>query len=153
MSKKEDNMTRLILELQFLQETASSIQTRIGLVNAAINDVQRAINTVEGLKKEKAGASLFVPIGGGSYIKAHVADASTLIVGVGANVATEKSVSETEESLNSRINSLMKANDALHKQFDEVAVRINKIRNRVQELSDRSSEGTANVRGIEEKPR
>ena len=40
------------------------------MTNSAINEIRVSSMTLDGLEKEKKGAQLFVPVGGGSYVKA-----------------------------------------------------------------------------------
>jgi len=145
MSEDEETIRRLVVELQILQGTAESLQSRIGLTNAAINELQIATDTIEGLKKEREGSSLLVPIGGGSYVKAKVEDSERLIVGIGANVATEKSVDEAQEGFQTRRLRLEEVGNTVQQQLEEIVTGITKTRNQLQTLSERSREGTRNV--------
>jgi prefoldin alpha subunit len=145
MPEDEETIRRLIVELQVLQGTAESLQSRIGLTNAAINDLQIAAETIEGLKEEKEGSQLLVPIGGGSYLKAKVEDSERLIVGLGANIAAEKSVGEAKDGFETRILRLEKMRNGLQKQLEETFTRVNNTRNQIQILSERLREGKQNV--------
>ncbi len=104
--------------------------------------------TLEGLEKEKKGSQLFVPIGGGSYVKAKLETSETVVVDVGADVAVEKSVKETKEELESRIAELEKTREALGNQFNQVVERIQQNRSMMEEVSAklREGEGQGSVR-------
>jgi prefoldin alpha subunit len=141
MSANENVLRRLVVELQILQETAESIQSRIGLTNAAINEVQIAYNTLEGIKKEKQGSSLLIPIGGGSYVKSKLEDSNTLIVGIGANVAVEKNVDEAQKAFQTRLVRFEKVRDSLQQQLEEIATKITNTRTQFQTLSEQMQEG------------
>jgi prefoldin alpha subunit len=145
MPEDEETIRRLILELQVLQGTVETLQSRIGLTNAAINELQIAADTIEGLRKEKEGSSLLAPIGGGSYVKAKVEDSERLIVGIGANIAAEKSVDEAKEGFKTQILRLEEVRNGLKKQMEEALTRLNNTRNQLQILSERSREGKQNV--------
>jgi prefoldin alpha subunit len=145
MPEDKETIRRLIVELQVLQGTVENLQSRIGLTNAAINDLQIAAETIEGLKEEKEGSQLLVPIGGGSYLKAKVEDSERLIVGLGANIAAEKSVGEAKDGFETRILRLEKMRNGLQKQLEETFTRVNNTRNQIQILSERLREGKQNV--------
>ena len=141
MSVNEDVLRRLIMELQILQETSDAIQQRISLTYSAMNELQVAYNTLEGIKKEKKGSSLLVPIGGGSYIKSNLEDSEKLIVGIGANIAVEKNFGEAQKVFQTRLLRLEQARDSLQKQFEEIATKITNTRTNFQTLSEQLQEG------------
>jgi prefoldin alpha subunit len=141
MSKDDSELRRLIAENQILERTTEDLQTRIRLVNASVNELQIAHATLEGVKNEKKDSIILVPVGGGSYLKAKIMDPETLIVGIGADVAVEKTISEAQEHLNSNILVLEKARSAIQKQLEETVSRLEMVRRKVQEVSQSMSTG------------
>ena len=135
MSSEEETFRRLAVELRILEGTAEALQSRINLVNAALTELRVTNMTLEGLGKEKKDASLFVPIGGGSYIKARLESADKMIVGIGANVAVEKTVKVAKEDMSKRTADLEKTRTSLQQQMTQVIGRIQNNRSQIQELS------------------
>jgi prefoldin alpha subunit len=123
------------LESRYLEETVNELQQRISMTNAAINELRISNLTLEGLEKEKKGTELFVPVGGGSYIKAKVETTKKVVVGIGAEVAVEKSLKDAKVDLEARIAELEKTRDALGQQFNQVIGRIQENRARMEEVS------------------
>ncbi len=140
----EDPLRSLVIELQYLEGTAQAIQQRISLIDAAMTEMQVANSTVEGLKSETVGTDVLMPIGGGSYIRAKLSDNEKLIVGIGADVAIEKTFPEALESYGARFSELQKARSALEQQIARVAARIDKGREELQKLA-KQAEGKGNV--------
>ncbi len=140
MTSKEETFRRLAVELRILEGTAEALQSRIGFVNAALTELRVADMTLEGLGKEKKDASLFVPIGGGSYVKAKLESTDKMIVGIGANVAVERTVKVAKESMGNRIADLEKTRTSLHQQITQVIGRIQNNRSQLQELTAKLSE-------------
>ena len=97
--KAEEELRRLSVEMRYLEQTAETLQQRIGMVNAAITDLTYANMTLDGIEKEKENAELLVPIGGSSYVKVKLADSNKVIVGMGAGVSIEKTLQETKTTL------------------------------------------------------
>jgi prefoldin alpha subunit len=151
VSNDEETFRRLAVELRFLEGTADALQSRINLVNAAITELTYANNTLEGIEKEKEDALLFVPIGGGSYIKAKLGSADTVIVGIGADVAIEKTIKEAKELVKNRISELEKNHASLQQQLAQVIEKIREDRAMLQEVTRRLSqrESQTNVRKTE----
>ena len=138
----------MALESRYLEETVNEIQQRIQMTNAALAELKVSTMTLEGLEKEKKGSPLFVPIGGGSYAKAKLESSKTVVVGVGADVAVEKTLKDAKEELETRIAELEKTREALGSQFNQVVGRIQQNRSMMEEISAklRQGEGQSGVR-------
>jgi prefoldin alpha subunit len=141
MATIADPLTSALVEARYLESLAQSLQQRVSLVEAAIAEIQVASSTVGGLSKEVAGADILVPIGGGSYIRAKVVDVEKLIVGVGADVAVERSAKEATESYQARIDELRKARSSLEEELERVAANIARARQELQRLTRKQTEG------------
>ena len=131
----EEEIRRLIVELRILEGTAEALQSRINLVDAMFAELNLAKRTLEGMEKEKPEAPVFVPIGGGSYIKAKITDVDKVVYGVGAGVSIEKSLEEAKQGVDERISELERTKRSLEQQFSQVVRRIQENRERLQELT------------------
>lgn len=142
---EEEALRRLVFELRVLEGTAESVRTRIGLAEAALNELRSANAALEGLKGEKGNSPLLVPIGGGSYVKARIQDSKRVIAGIGAGVATEKRVDEAQESIEGRMAELERIRTSLRQQFDQLMARISDTRDKIQAMTQKPSEGRSGV--------
>ena len=131
----------MALESRFLEETVNELQSRINMTNSAITELRVSSMTLEGLEKEKKGAQLFVPIGGGSYVKAKLETSKKVVVGIGADVAVEKTVKEAKVELEARIAELEKTWETLGQQFNQVVGRIQENRNTMEEVTAKLRQG------------
>ena len=138
----------MAVESRFLEETVNELQSRINLTNSALTELRVSSMTLEGLEEEKKDAQLFVPIGGGSYVKARLETANKVVVGIGADVAVERTLKEAKEELETRIAELEKTREALVQQFNQVVERIQENRERLEEVTAklREGEGQSGVR-------
>jgi prefoldin alpha subunit len=134
--KIEDEIRRLIVEIRMLETTAEYLQTRVNLINAALTELNLASMSLEGIEK-KDSDHIFVPIGGGSYIKARLEDTDKIVYGIGAGIAIEKTIKEAKEGIANRIDELNRAKAALEQQLNQVLARLQEERNRLQELSSK----------------
>lgn len=148
MSSNEEELRRLALELRILDGTVESLQSRVNFVNAVLNELNLANKTLEGIEKEKVNSPLFVPIGGGSYVKAKLESSDKVIYGIGANVAVEKTVKEAKESISNRIAELNKTKRSLEQQVVQVLRRIQEDQDRFRKISSTLNRGAgaSNVR-------
>ena len=142
-SKDQEELNRLSIEMRFLEQTAETLQSRIGMINAAITDLTYANMTLEGMEKEKDNAELLVPIGGSSYIKVKLACTDKVIVGMGAGVSIEKTLPEAKAIVKERLDELEKTMNSAQQQFAQVAQRINASRSQIQNLLAKVRQGTA----------
>jgi len=129
------------MESRFLEETINELQSRLSMTNSAVNELKVSSMTLEGLEKEKKGAQLFVPVGGGSYIKAKLDTPENVVVGIGADVAVERTFKEAKVELEARIAELEKTREALGQQFNQVVGRIQENRARMEDVSAKLREG------------
>jgi prefoldin alpha subunit len=143
VSKEEDELRKLSVEMRFLEQTAQTLQQRINMVNAAMTDLTYANMTLEGMEKEKENAELLVPIGGGSYMKMKLASPDKVVVGMGAGVSIEKTLPEAKAIVKERLDELEKTLHSAQQQFAQVAQRINAGRSRVESLLATVREGKA----------
>ena len=143
VSKEEEELRKLSVEMRYLEQTAQTLQQRINMVNAAMTDLTYANMTLEGIENEKENAELLVPIGGSSYIKVKLACFDKVVVGVGAGVSIEKTLPEAKAVVKERLEELEKTMQSAQQQFAQVAQRINAGRSRVETLLATVREGKA----------
>ena len=134
-SSREENFRKILTEVRLLEGTANALQDRINMIRAAITELSFAIASIEGLKEEKKGTPLLVPVGGGSFIKAEVATTETMVVSIGAGVSTEKTRSETKEVLVTRRSELEKSRNDLEQQLGQVMERMSFHRQQLDTIS------------------
>ncbi len=132
--KDEEELRKLSVEMRLLEQTAETLQQRMSMLNAAMTDLTYANLTLEGVEQESENAELLVPIGGGSYVKAKLSSSDKVIVGMGAGVSIEKTVSEAKTILKERLDELGKSATSAQQQFSQIAERINSGRNRLETL-------------------
>ncbi|MCD6470083.1 prefoldin subunit alpha [Candidatus Bathyarchaeota archaeon] len=142
----EDEIRRLIVELRVLENTAEYLRARMNLVNAAITELNLASMSLEGIERKDSN-QIFVPIGGGSYVKARLEDTDKVIYGIGAGIAVEKSIKEAKEGVENRLAELNKAKAALERQLNQVLIRMQEGQNRLRELSAMLEERSKRERG------
>lgn len=140
----------MAMESRYLEETVNELQSRISMINSAITELRVSNVTLEGLENEKKGSQLFVPIGGGSYVKAKLVTAKKVVVGIGADVVVEKTVKETKVDLEARIAEMEKTRETLGQQLNQVIGRIQENRARLEDISAKLREEGENPSGVRE---
>jgi len=141
ISKEEEELRKLSVEMRFFEQTAETLQQRISMMNAAMTDLTYASMTLEGIEKENEDAELLVPIGGSSYVKAKLANPDKVVVGLGSGVSVEKTLQEAKAIVKERLDELQKTMVSAQQQFAQVASRINADRDRLESLLAKVREG------------
>lgn len=140
-NNQEEEIRKLSIELRLLEQTAETFQQRINMMNAALADLTYANMTLDGIKEEKDGADLLVPIGSSSYIKVKLANVDKVIVGMGAGVSIEKTLPEAKTIVNERLSEIQKTMNSAQQQFAQIVDRINKGRKRLETLLSSAKPG------------
>jgi prefoldin alpha subunit len=133
-NKDEEEVRKLSMQLRYFEQTAEALQQRLGMLNSALSDLTYANLTLEGLEKEKENAEMLVPIGGGSYVSAKLANSDKVVVGMGAGISIEKTLPEAKVILKERIEELRKTQTSAQQQLTQIVERINLDRNRMESL-------------------
>ncbi|MEJ2125930.1 MAG: prefoldin subunit alpha [Candidatus Bathyarchaeota archaeon] len=141
MSSDQEAFRRLVLESRYLEETMNELQSRLGMMNSAITELRLSNVTLEGLENQKKGSQLFVPVGGGSYVKAKLETSKQVIVGIGADVAVEKSLQDAKAEVETRLASMEQTHKALGEQLNQVVAKLQQNQSKMQQMSAKLQEG------------
>ena len=133
-AKQEEVISQLATEIRILEGSVTTLQSRLNIVRAAINEVNLAHATLEGLGKLQDGDDVLVPVGAGSYVRMRIADSKKLVMGIGAGVAMEKDVASSVDELKGRILELDKASSSIQQQLDQVLARYDQDRDALNQL-------------------
>jgi prefoldin alpha subunit len=133
-NSSQDELRKLSTELRYYEQTAEALQQRIGMLNTALADLTYANTTLEGIEQEKENAEMLVPIGGSSYVQVKLANPDKIIVGLGAGVSVEKSLTDAKTTIKERLDELTKTLQSAQTQFNQIAEYINSGQRRLETL-------------------
>jgi prefoldin alpha subunit len=141
LSTDEEAIRRLVVELRLLEGSIKVNQSRLDIIEAALNDILMASNTLEGVKNQQKGAEALIPVGAGSFIRAELSDVEKIIMGVGAGVCVERTVDNSLNELKSRFAELEKVRVSLQQQLAQALSKLEDGRRRLSELLRKKGEG------------
>jgi prefoldin alpha subunit len=142
-NSSQEELRKLSTELRYYEQTAEALQQRISMLNAALADLTYANTTLEGLEQEKENAEMLVPIGGSSYVQVKLANPDKIIVGLGAGVSVEKSLTDAKLTLKERLDELTKTLQSAQTQFNQIVEYINSGQKRIESLLANAKQRTA----------
>ena len=141
MSRREEEIRRALAELQALRELAESMRSRINVVESFINELKAAGEAIKAIRDVGENATILVPVGGDSFIRAKVEDMSKVLVGVGAGVVLEKDVEDALNYLGERVAELEKISVDLRRRLAETLERIRESEDRIRRMAGEARAG------------
>lgn len=123
-----------MVELRIYEGSARTIEARLNILTAAMNEFALASSTLEGVKAQKTDADALIPVGGGSYVRAKLADVLKIVMGVGAGVAVEKPIEESITEIKSRLSDMEKARTTLQGQLTQTLIKIEENREKLNQI-------------------
>lgn len=134
MASEDQELRQSLVELRIYEGSAQAIQARLDILNAAMNEFALASSTLDGVKTQKPDADTLIPVGGGSFVRAKLADVSKIVMGVGAGVCIEKPIEDSISEMKSRMADMEKARTALQQQLRQTLIRIEQNREKLGQI-------------------
>ena len=144
-SDLDDQMRQSLMDIRLLESSARVLQSRLDIVTAALSETLTAISTLEGTKGKPGETETLVPIGSGSFVKAKLADAEKVIIGVGAGVCIEKPIEDSMKDLRLRSGELEKARATVTQQLNQVYGQTEDYRAHLNDLARKKGGGTVEI--------
>jgi len=134
LAASEEELRKLMMEIRILEGSVNTIQSRLRVVNAALEDNLGAMKTLESVKDEKKETEMLVPVGAGSLLKVEITDVEKTILGVGAGVCVEKSIESSIKDLKERQEELEKLSNSQQQQLAQLLTNIESSKNRLARM-------------------
>ena len=134
-ANREDQVRRLVYELQLMQGTAETLQQRLAILQNAMADLRVAEESLKGLDEAEEGAPVLVPMGGGTFVRAELGDLSNVIINVGAEVSIDMALEDAIENVKGRLEDIEKASGSVEEQLQQILTQMEVHRNGINRLS------------------
>jgi prefoldin alpha subunit len=132
---REDQVRRLVYELQLMQGTAETLQQRLAILQNAMADLRVAEESLKGLDEAEEGGPVLVPMGGGTFVRAELGDLSNVIINVGAEVSIDMALVDAIENVKGRLEEIEKASGSVEEQLQQILTQMEVHRNGINRLS------------------
>jgi|TARA_B100001964_G_scaffold218480_1_gene259537 prefoldin alpha subunit len=119
MTAKEENLQKLYLEFQMLDQSIKQLEKQNTALNNQLMELMATNQSLEDMKKINNGTEILMPLSGGIYAKAELKDSKNLIVNVGSNITVTKDVDSTKKLIETQIDEIQKLQKNLVIQLQE----------------------------------
>ena len=143
MDRLEETYARLAYETKLYKNQLTLIQREIEKITLTTMDLNNAKRTVESVHE---GETL-IPIGGGSYVKGDIKDA-TVLLGIGSGFLIEVDKDVASERMKARSELTREAINRLSKEFAKISTKLKTVSRELKEterklLIDKKTEESA----------
>jgi len=132
--EKESEVQSLALRLRQYQTQAETASQELVMVQQAIAEHDRAIETIKHLKSLKPGDELIVPIGASSSIYVTLSTTDRVIVRIGGGVSAEKDPDSSIQFLEEKKRELEESQRQTASLLQRIEQEAQKLQARLQEL-------------------
>jgi prefoldin alpha subunit len=122
MAGKEDELRDLAAQAQAHQQQMAAISNQLNSISTTMEEIAAAMDTLQNIAAAKE--EVLLPIGAGTYMRAKGADIEHVVVNVGANIMSEKTIPEATEFLDKRMKTLNGLQVRLQRAADEVSKKL-----------------------------
>ncbi|MEM3936257.1 MAG: prefoldin subunit alpha [Thermofilaceae archaeon] len=131
MAEASAQREQLVAEYTLVSQLAEEMRKRIELLNASMNEVAAARRALEETQNLNEGDELLVPLGAGVFVRARLANKSSVVVTIGASIMIEKNVDEALRIIGSRE---QRIRDALQRSMAEYQALLNRLQELEQQI-------------------
>lgn len=118
--RREDQLRRILYELQLMEGTANVLQQRMQILTQAQTELRISQQSLGDLKEVQPDTPILIPVGGAAFIHAKTASLDKVIVGVGANVSVEMDYQKAVDDVKTRLEEVEKTLTSVDEQLGQV---------------------------------
>ena len=118
--RREDQLRRILYELQLMEGTANVLQQRMQILTQAQAELRVSQQSLSGLKEVQPDTPILIPVGGAAFIHAKTAPLDKVIVGVGADISVEMDYPKAVDDVKTRLEEVEKTLTSVDEQLGQV---------------------------------
>ena len=132
--EERERFQRILEELRSSQAMADALQRQIALLTASLSELSVTAETIRTTKQLKPDTEILVPVGSDSFITAKLAFTDKVIIGLGADVAAERSVDDALRILKTRSAEVGKSIERLRFELEKLGERMEELRPEAEKI-------------------
>ncbi len=131
---QKELLDELLQEFSNLKAYADAIRQQIELTTNVLAELVLSKSSLEEIKARDGKGEVLVHVGAGNYISVQLNSVQTVIVGVGAGISVEKSISDAIAEMDSRIKQAQEQSVRLQDQYNKVSQRLVQVQDQVDRI-------------------
>lgn len=145
---KQEELQEAYMRLELIKAQLESLSQQSNLFELTSNELQRAKETLEGIKDSSQDKEILIPIGGDTFIFAKISDVKKILIGVGANTIIEQEADEAIKKLDNRIDNVNKTSQNIFQTITTLEQQASDLNIMIQDITkDLQGQVSSNVSG------
>lgn len=142
----QNKLQQSLIALEIQKQYINSLTNQIERVQLAINEHQRAKETLSKYIKLKDGNEILIPIGANSYVFANKTKTNKAIVGIGANVSVEEDLEKAIERIEKKLKILHENGEELTKELANVEQQASLLSEKIRKEIEKGRENVSETK-------
>ncbi|MCX8181661.1 MAG: prefoldin subunit alpha [Candidatus Methanomethyliaceae archaeon] len=130
----KEELDALLVEFSNLKAYADVLRQQIEFTTGALAELTLSKASLYEIKNREGKAETLIHIGAGNYIRAHLQDVKTVVVGVGSGISIEKGIDSAISDIEDRIKRAQTQISSLQNQYLQVSARLDQLQVRIDHL-------------------
>ena len=130
----KEELDSLLVEFSNLKAYADVLRQQLEFTTGALAELTLSKASLYEIKNREGKAETLIHIGAGNYIRAHLQDVKSVVVGVGSGISIEKPLDNAISDVEERIKKAQAQISSLQNQSLQVATRLDKLQLRIDQL-------------------
>jgi len=139
LTKEEgERLEKLASELNAQELRAEALRQQLSVLTRSLSEYSVTVETLKSLQNEPNEKEGLVSVGAGCYVHAKLKTNDRVLLGLGAGVMVEKTLSEATQLLESKIKELQDAVQKTREELEKADLEAEKLRPEVERLLEKT---------------
>ncbi len=121
-------------EYEYYRAQAEALKRNLDLINANLMELEVVRGSLDEIKKLGKENEILMPLGGGSFVKANIADTEKILVSLGAGIVAKKDIPRARGDFEQRIKELEQVRAELAGRWRAISGRLEELAPKIQEI-------------------
>ncbi len=131
----EQEIKVLVAQLQQYEAEAQAYEQQLNVINFTINEIDKAIQSIDALSNPEAGENALIPIGASSFVYGMIPETKRVVVGLGSSISAEVAAADAKKYLSERKDKLNDMRNQFGAKLRDISMQIFALQSRLQTVA------------------